>query len=379
MYHRTLRPQPTERRPARKPNRLSARQVASLAHAAFRELRWGLAAVAEQVDHWQAFARSIPDPSIREDALHAITQQRSHIDGAALFSTLPRARSPALLRLLVAYEIIWDFLDNFNERTDDLGVANGLQLHRALVDALDDDSKPVSAYYLHCPAHDDGGYLRKLVAGCRQLYEQMPSHAALRSAVARESRRALVCAINHDPSANRRDTALRNWANEEFPAGHEAAWFELTAAASTNLTVFALLALACESTCISLQIERVSTAYFPWISVLTAMLDSYVDQVDDAATGNHCYLAHYPTHGDAINRLCELMWRCLNEATALREAEKHCVIASCMFAMYLTKDSARSLPMRSSTRRLGRAAGPIARALYPVFLVWRAAYGLRDQ
>ena len=46
----------------------------------------------------------------------SIDRKRGHADGAALFWILPRRRDPNLLRLLVTYQIIWDFLDCVNER-----------------------------------------------------------------------------------------------------------------------------------------------------------------------------------------------------------------------------------------------------------------------
>ena len=82
-------------------------------------------------------AAAIPDDTLRHDALRAIDRKRANIDGAALFWVLPRHRNPNLLRLLVAYEILADFLDCTSERGAHVGVANGLRLHSALRDALD--------------------------------------------------------------------------------------------------------------------------------------------------------------------------------------------------------------------------------------------------
>jgi tetraprenyl-beta-curcumene synthase len=323
-------------------------------------------------------ARSIPDAALRADALNAITEQRTHIDGAALFSILPRARSSTLLRLLVAYEIIWDYLDNVNERSADVGVANGLQLHRALVDALDPRSA-IANYYRQSPWHDDGGYLHALVVACREYCERLPSYAPMRQALIREAARGQICALNHASNPIQRDAMLRAWAESEFPGGHEAQWFELTAAASTNLTIFALLALASEPTPSPVEAAATQTAraYFPWISVLTAMLDSYVDQEEDAASGSHSYVAHYATPTLAIERVCELMRRCVHEARSLEDGEKHEVIAGCMFAMYLSRDSALVPPMRQTTMRLIGAGGSLASVLHPLLRLWRTLYGLR--
>jgi tetraprenyl-beta-curcumene synthase len=329
------------------------------------------------VSHWRRRALAIPNPVIRTDALNALTDQRTHIDGAALFSILPRARSLTLLRLLVAYEVIWDYLDNINERSATAGEANGLQLHRALVDALD-PGRPMAAHYCHSPWRDDGGYLRTLVMTCRARCERLPSYACLHDPLIREAALGQVCALNHVPDTHKRDALLKGWAKREFPEGHEARWFELSAAASTNLAVFALLALASEPTCSEDVVAETARAYFPWVSVLTAMLDSYVDQEEDAASGSHSYLAHYPTPQIATERVRGLIRRCVHEARSLEDGEKHVVIAGCMFAMYLSRDSALAPQARETTAQLIRSGGTLARVLHPVLRLWRTAYGLRS-
>ncbi len=322
-------------------------------------------------------ARLIPHAVVRTDALNAITEQRTHIDGAALFSILPRARNLTLLRLLVAYEIIWDYLDNINERSADVGVVNGLQLHAALVNALD-PRRPITDYYRLNPRQEDNGYLRTLVTTCREYCDHLPSYKAVGQHLIREATRGKVCALNHAPDAAQRDAMLKVWTEIEFPQGHDARWFELTAAASTNLTIFALLALASKPTCGERAVTQTTRAYFPWISVLTAMLDSYVDREEDVASGSHSYVAHYQTLMLAIERILQLISRCVAEAQSLDEGEKHVVIAGCMFAMYLSRDSALTPPMREITMRFIDAGGSLSCILHPLLRLWRTAYGLRS-
>jgi tetraprenyl-beta-curcumene synthase len=353
------------------------RQLRALIAGASRELLWGSPAVAREVRRWRDLARKIPDQPIREDALNALATKRPHIDGAALFSILPRARSSNLLRLLVAYEIIWDFLDSVNERGAAAGQINGRQLHIALIDALD-PSRPISDYYRHNPWCEDGGYLRALVGVCRECCARLPSYERVRQLVVREAIRGQVCAINHDLDPLRRDTMLEAWAKREFPRGHEASWFELSAAASTDLTIFALLALASEPVCSDSEIALIRNAYFPWTSGLAALLDSYVDQVEDAANGDHSYIAHYPTPELASKSVRLLIRRCLHETRALENGEKHMLIATSMFAMYLSKDSALTPAMRESTKRILAAGGSLTRVLHPILRLWRTAYAQRS-
>jgi tetraprenyl-beta-curcumene synthase len=340
-------------------------------------LALGLPAVAREVRYWRELARHIPDAPIREDALSALGGKRGQTDGAALFSILPRSRNPSLLRLLVAYQITWDFLDSASERGATSGQANGRQLHLALVDALDPD-RPISDYYRHHPWRDDGGYLRTLVLVCRDSCARLPSHPRVRRLVVREAIRAQVLAINHELDSRRRDSMLKVWAATEFPKGHEANWFELSSAASAGLTIFALLALASNPTCSDGEIARTHNAYFPWTSTLATMLDSYVDQAEDAATGDHAYISHYPTQELATQHICVLVERCLRDARSLKEGEKHILIVSSMVAMYLSKDSALTPEMRAATKHILDAGGSLTRLLHPILRLWRTAYGLRS-
>lgn len=359
------------------PAPLSARQLWSLTTAAARELTWTLPVVAHEVRRWRILASTIPDAPIREEAQHAITAKRSHIDGAALFSILTRNRNPYLVRLLVAYEIIWDFLDSISERGAEAGIENGFQLHLALIDAVD-PGRPLTDYYRYSQWRDDGGYLNKLVNVCRASCAQLPSYELIRQSVVCEAKRGQVCAINHHTDPSIRDAMLKARAVGEYPSGRDAWWFELTAAASTDLTIFALFSLASETTVSRDHVRHTSEAYFPWASALAALLDSYVDQAEDVAKGDHSYVAHYATTDLATHRICAFIQRCLKETGSLNNGEKHRLIVACMFAMYLSKNSALTPAMRETTKVITDSGGSLTRVLHPILRLWRTAYGLRS-
>jgi tetraprenyl-beta-curcumene synthase len=351
--------------------------VWALLAAATRELLWGLRAVSGEVRAWRRRAASIPDARIRRDALDSLARKRTHLDGAALFWILPRRRDARLLRLLVTYEIALEFLDSLNERAAHAGPANGRQLHLALVEALD-PAAPISDYYRFHPWKDDGGYLRALVVSCREHCACLPSYSSVRLLAIREAARAQVLALNHDPRPRCRDAALRAWAMREFPGGDDASWFELSGAATASLTVHVLLALAAETRLEEGDIQGAHAVYFPWLSLATTMLDSYVDQADDAATGDHSYIAHYSSREVAVQRLCEVVDRGAREARGLRNGHRHAVIVACMVAMYLSGDGAKTPGLRTATRTLVDAGGSLTKLLLPVLRVWRIAYRLRS-
>jgi tetraprenyl-beta-curcumene synthase len=341
-----------------------------------RELTWGLPLVAREVRGWQRHAEAIPDAPIREDALSALAHKRGNTHGAALFWVLPRARSPYLLRLLVTYQVMWDFLDCVSESGAGAGQANGLQLHQALVDALD-PSRPFCDYYAFHSSRDDGDYLRSLVETCRQCCRKLPSFQTVRPVLLREAMRANVQAINHDLDPVGREAGLRKWVAGEYPSNHEVTWFELAGAAGAGLAIYALFVLASEPECTDTDVSRAYSAYFPWTSAVATMLDSFVDQVDDLANGDHCYVAYYQTPEQATEYIGRLIRRCLYETRTLRNSEGHTLIATCMVAMYLSKDSARTEAMREMTASLLGAGGQLTRFLLPILRLWRIAYAQR--
>ena len=355
----------------------------NLTRAAARELIWGLRQVSREVHGWRAGAAAIPDPDLRADALSALKRKRGNINGAALFWTLPDRRNPDLLKVLVAYEVLADFLDCVSERGADLGIANGHQLHLALQDALDPAAE-ISDYYRHHRCREDGGYLLALVQSCRAGCAKLPSYEPIRPFITRAGRLSPVLALNHEPDPARREQKLQEWAQEQWPtlAGDHGApsWFERTAGASAWLTVLAMLALAADPRRTARsehEIEETYDTYLHWIAPAGAMLDSYGDIAEDLKNGDHCYIGHYPDMDVAVSRIGELVLRSRQHARELPEGARHSVIAACMIAFYLSKDSARAPAMRASTRELRRAGGPLVEMLLPVLRLWRGAYGQR--
>lgn len=351
---------------------LSGRQLRALVLAAAHQLTWGLRTVSSELRGWRRRARMIPDGPIREDALRALERKRTHITGAALFSILPGGRDLQLLRALVAYEIILEFLDDAHERA--AHHLNGLQLHRALVEALDPFA-PISDYYLHHPWSDDGGYLRALVEACRQSCANLPFYEDVRRPLLEGAYRCRgVQSLNHVADAELRSSALRDFSLCAFPDARETHWWELTAAASSSLGVHALLAHAAFGRHGS---ARVHAAYVPWMCTVSTMLDSYVDYVSDLASGEHSYIGYYSSREHAVGRLSELIAHSAREARRLPGGHRHAVIAACMFAMYLSHDRVREPNMRASTDRLAAAGGSLTLLLLPVLRLWRIAYAQR--
>lgn len=350
---------------------LTGRQLTALVLATGRQLRWGLRAAACEVDLWRARAARIPDRRLRQDALGALRDKRGHADGAALFWTLPRGRDPALLRVLVRYELLQDLLDTLTERRAAVGPRDAGPLLGLLHDALDLDRGP------HPPGcvGDDGGYVAALVEGCRAGCRALPGYAAIRPLLIREAERASVLACNHVADPRARDAAMRGWAERHLPEVRELSWFERTAAASGWITTHALLATAAEAGVSEQRATAVHGAYFPWLAMALTMLDSYADQAEDRRLGDHSYVDHYASPAQATERLCESIERAAHSVRALPDGERHAVLLACMIALYLSKDSARTPELRATTAQIAAAGGSLTQRLLPVLRAWRICNG----
>ncbi|MHB8241950.1 MAG: DUF2600 family protein [Solirubrobacteraceae bacterium] len=356
----------------RDPAPLSTRQFRALLGAVARELGWGIPRAISDLRAWRARALHIPDQSVRTGALVALDSKRGNTHGAALFSVIPQRRSPALLRLLITYQVLWDFLDSLSETWPGLALDDTLHLHSALVDALT-PANPLRDYLQPLASPDDGGYLASLVETCRECCRELPSFPSVAALLHEEAQRIGVQAINHAAEPSRIRAALQGWVEIEYPGRHEVAWFELAAAAGANIAIYALLALAAEDGCSVELIAATYSAYFPWAGTLATMLDSFVDQFDDARDGVHCYMAYYQSPNEAASRLSYLVRRCLSETHRLPDGERHTLVASSMVAMYLSRGSALTPPLRVSSRELVRAGGSLTVALLPILRCWRVA------
>jgi tetraprenyl-beta-curcumene synthase len=358
---------------------LTPRQIWALVAAAMRELLWGLPVVGREVGAWRRRARAMPDRPLREGALDSLTRKRANAEGAALFTILTRRRNHGLLRLLVAYEIVWDYLDNVSEAGAAEGEVNGRQLHRALLEAVDLEIS-VSDYYRHHPWRDDGGYLQALVEVCRQQCRRLPSYQRVRSLLLGEARRSEVGTLNHCLNPAERDRALRRWAEHEFQedSGGVVPWYELTAAASCSAAAHVLLIMAADRDCDERDVADTYAAYFPRFSIATTMLDSYVDRDEDLVSGAHSYISHYPSEEIACMRVADSVALSSSALRRLPNGHRHAVIVACMVAMYSSKDSARAPARRASTHSLVRAGGSLTMLVLPVLRLWRIAYALRS-
>jgi tetraprenyl-beta-curcumene synthase len=328
--------------------------------------------VGSELEQWRGRAGEIPNPRLRDTAAQALGK-RGNIEGAALFAILaPAAHRRATVRALVAYQTAYNYLDALSELPSADPLANGDQLHQALLVALYRRA-PHPDYYAHNPERGDGGFLTAVVDACRDALAGLPSYAVLApTARAAAARIVDFQALNLSESQGGHG-ALRRWASEATPAGSGLAWWETAAGSGSSLAVHALIAAAASPNLDRARADAIERAYWPWTGALHTLLDSLVDRREDHQGGRRCLLDYYHSQTEAATRLALLAARALGAGERLADRHAHRVILTAMCSYYLSAPECDTAEARAIAGALTSALGLPLRVAITLFRARRLA------
>ena len=109
------------------------------------------------------------------------------------------------------------------------------------------------------------------------------------------------------------------------------------------------------------------------------VLGALRDTAADASAGHGAPGAATPRAGSPLHRLARITSGSGNPSTVAPSVPPKTMIAAvgCMIALYLSKDSARVLELRTTTDTLVRSGGSLVRLLLPILRAWRTLYDQR--
>jgi tetraprenyl-beta-curcumene synthase len=324
---------------------------------------------------WRRLAGEISDPLLRHHALSTQRAQRGNLEGAAAFAVLaPRAHRMDVVRATMAFQVAYDYVDSLSEQPSRDPVANGYQLHQALLAALDPAAEQRD-YYRHSSTSHDSGYLESLTRACREALLALPSYDTVLDAAMRAVRRMVVYqSLNHGASSGESDTrALASWAASVTPADTDLLWWETAAGTASSLSVFSLFAAAAQPKARARDIDAMEIAYFPWIGALHVLLDSLIDHAADTQAGHHSLVAHYASPEEAAVRIGAIAARAMCATAAVPQASQHALILAAMASFYLSAPGAEAPDARPVVRQVMEAMGAHARPTMAMLRVRREA------
>lgn len=348
---------------------------AVFAGTVLRYLLLVLPCVRIELDHWRSRAAAVPDPVLRAHA-EASLCKRGNIEGAALFATLaPAAHRARTIRALVAFQTAYNYLDVLSEQPSENPLANGDQLHQALLTALHPGAGHLD-YYAHNRQREDGGYLTAILDRCRHAVAGLPSFGAVAPTARAAAGRIVDFQTLNLGEAQGGHEALERWASELTPGGSGLAWWETAAAAGSSLAVHALIAAAAHPATGASDFKHIDRAYFPWIGALHSLLDSLVDRDEDQAAGRRSLVGYYRSPADAVLQLTSLALRSRAATKRLPSPHTHRVILTAMGSYYLSAPQCNTVEGLSTTRALSAVLGAPLGVAIRMFRVKRLAHAL---
>ncbi len=318
----------------------------------------------------RCLAARIDDPVLQRLALEALDKP-GNVEGAAAFAAfVPRGRRAAVVRALVALQMAYDYADLLAEQPCRDPVANGRRLHMALLVALDPEAAHPD-YYEHSPWRDGSGYLEGIVDGARAALGELPSYASVTVAARSAAARIVDFQSLSLGGAGDRE-ALAWYAREQTPGSSGLFWWETAAAGGSSLGLYALIAAAAEPSVNRCEIDAIEGAYFPWIGAFHSLLDSLVDEAEDAAIGQLSLVGCYASREQAAARLGWIAARAAGHARGLPCGRRHAVLVAGMAGYYLSAPEASAPGALTLSRAVrGTVRGPVG----PSLLVFALRHG----
>ncbi len=321
--------------------------------------------VRREVRRLHTEASRIPDAILRRLALDALEAKWANLEGAAAFAAFvaPSCRY-AVARLLVGYQVAFDYADTLMEQPSEVPSANGRQLHAALT-AILEPGCPHPDYYRHHVRDNDGGYLARLVDGCRSVVSELPAYPPLAAKVIESAQRGVEYQSHISLATERDHPALMQWA-AQATSYSSLRWWETWASCGSSLDTLALLAAAADPATDAAHGAAIDGLYWPWAGAVHGLLDCLVDHADDAANDRPNLIDLYASPQETAERMGFLAAESVRRAAAA--GTDHRLILAGMVSLYLSDREAWVPASRPAAESILDALGELAA---PAMLVLR--------
>ncbi|WP_221566475.1 tetraprenyl-beta-curcumene synthase family protein [Alkalihalobacillus sp. TS-13] len=322
--------------------------------------------VHHELDLWREKAERIPNEELKTQAIASINSKTFHCEGGAIYallSTDPVSRKE-VIRFIVAYQTISDYLDNLCDRSTSLDPEDFSLLHRSMEHALTPGA-PVENYYRLREEQDDGGYLPDLVQTCQNVLEALPGFLQIHSGLLELAEHYCNLQIHKHVTHEERVPRLQRWFSENEKGLPAMSWYEFSACAGSTLGIFCLVSYASNGKGEPELVEKVKEGYFPWIQGLHIMMDYLIDQQEDKDGGDLNFCFYYENQDMMIDRLLHFFKMADRSAQDLPHSKFHTLITRGLLGIYSTDAKVKGQrDVQTVLKKLIRAGGVSAYYFY---------------
>ncbi|QZY55034.1 tetraprenyl-beta-curcumene synthase family protein [Crassaminicella profunda] len=309
--------------------------------------------VKKELHFWKKQATKIPNEVLSYQAISSIQKKTFHAQGGCIYSLYYGHVNKELLRFIVALQTISDYLDNLCDRVGVENEKSFLQLHHAITDSL--QPNPIfHNYYKDYPYKDDGNYLYLLVKTCKDYLKTLPNfHLVQKDLLFLGKLYSEMQSYKHI-AKNKREQAMDDWANNYLHLYKNLSTWEFSAAAGSTLGMFLLCALSTDKNSDEKTVKNVMDAYFPYICGLHILLDYFIDEREDLATGDLNFVSYYKDDITKEKRLLYFLQQSLNKALSLQNPLFHITVIEGLLSMYLSDPKTNFEAERNISKKILR-------------------------
>lgn len=309
------------------------------------------------LNDWKEKAHSIPNAELRKQALASIETKTFHCEGGSIYGLLAEDNIGQVIRFIVAYQTISDYLDNLCDRSTSLDPLDFRTLHDSMLHALTPNAK-LEDYYRHRQEKDDGGYLHELVTTCQDVLRTLPAYSNISAANIELAK--YYCELQIHKHVNKEDRVprLESWFEQYKKQLPPMNWYEFSACAGSTLGIFCLVAYGTNPIFSKENASFVKESYFPWVQGLHIMLDYFIDQEEDRKGGDLNFCFYYENEEHLFNRLEHFAVEADKSIQALPHRQFHHFINKGLMAIYLADEKVRKQKqVKAIAKRLIRISG----------------------
>lgn len=306
---------------------------------------------------WRKRAEAIPDPELRTQALMSIDTKTFHCEGGSILALLSDGKVEEVIRFIVAYQTISDYLDNLCDRSTSLDPKDFRALHESMSHALTPDAVH-SDYYRFRAQQDDGGYLQDLVETCQAFLRSMPSYDVIAPALLELAGYYCDLQVHKHVTFEERVPRLQSWFNQYQANLPEMSWYEFSACSGSTLGIFCLVAYASASPFTDEKTKAIKDGYFPWVQGLHILLDYFIDQEEDREGGDLNFCFYYGSQERMMRRFAHFIEQADESIASLPDSKFHWMINRGLLGIYLADRKVRGQKqVRVLARKIIRRGG----------------------
>ena len=321
--------------------------------------------VHRELAEWQAKAENIPNDELRTQALSSIAHKTFHCEGGAILALAAGAKKDDVIRFIVAYQTISDYLDKLCDRSTSLDPDDFSLLHQSMKDCFNPEILTRNYYELR-EDQDDGGYLTELVQTCQSVLKEIRSYGCIEPYLKKLCLYYCDLQIHKHVKWEERVQRLENWfkgVKDDLPK--DLSWYEFSACAGSTLGIFCLVSYAFRNDFNEQLAKGIYEAYFPYVQGLHIMLDYFIDQEEDRHGNDLNFCFYYDTEEQMIKRLCYFLERANKDVTKIPDSKFHSMINQGLIGIYLADSKVKKQSaVRKYTQKLLRLAGSSAYFFY---------------